>query len=334
MTEGSCEAARRAFDQITASSEALSILVIGDVMLDQFIYGNVERISPEAPVPVVEVEREVFCLGGAANVVRNLHHLGARVALVGVVGGDENAEEIRTQLGEMGVGSEGLIELADRPTAIKTRVIAQHQQVVRFDRELRAALPTGVHERMLDQLRGALPDAGAVIVSDYGKGIVTARFMESLVAAASAHGVLVAVDPKPVNAPFYRGVGVMTPNVKETESMMGLPARSDAEAESAGTELLRRHGCEAVLVTRGESGMTLVERDGGTCHIPTVARDVFDVTGAGDTTISVLALARAAGCSYLDAACLANVAAGIAVGKLGTTAVTAEELGHAVGDRA
>jgi D-beta-D-heptose 7-phosphate kinase/D-beta-D-heptose 1-phosphate adenosyltransferase len=305
--------------------------VVGDVVLDQFLYGAVDRISPEAPVPVVDVEREVYRLGGAANVVHNIAALGCGVEVFGVVGADASAERLREKLDGLGAGQGGLLEVADRPTAIKTRVIAQHQQVVRFDRESRHPLDSELARQLLDRFGDRVRGLDAVIVSDYGKGVVGPGLMAGLVEACRKAGIALAVDPKPVNAALYRGVGVMTPNAKETEALVGFPVASDDEAVRAGEALLERFAGEAMLVTRGERGMTLVERGREAVHIGTQARDVFDVTGAGDTTISVLMLARSAGCSFREAACLANAAAGLVVGKLGTAVVSLRELGAAVG---
>ena len=316
-------------EEILGRFPEICVAVVGDLMLDQFVYGVVERISPEAPVPVVEVEREVFHLGGAANVVHNLVTLGCRVELVGALGADAQGDLFRTQLQEIGVPGEGLVEVAERPTAVKTRVIAQHQQVVRFDRERNGPLPSSAVRTMVDRLASRMVSLDAVIVSDYGKGVIGPELMGAVLAAARARRVLVAVDPKPPNALLYRGADVITPNVKETEVMAGMPARSTQEAVAAGRALLERLETRAILVTRGERGMTLVEREGDVTHIPTVARDVFDVTGAGDTAISALTLGWAATKDVKEAAALANLAAGIVVGKLGTATVSAEELREA-----
>ncbi len=325
-------AARSALRRTVARAPALRVVVVGDVMLDRFLYGQVERISPEAPVPVVAVEREVERLGGAANVTHNLRSLGVSTALVGVVGDDPEGAHLREQLRALGVDAEGLATAPGRPTAVKTRVIARHQQVVRFDREFLEVL--GEEHRLALQagLERVVRGADAVIVSDYGKGVVGPALMEVL--RGLENGAPVLVDPKPGNAACYRGAAVVTPNAREAAALAGLPVGSDAEAEAAGREIIARLGVGAVLVTRGEWGMSLVESGGAATHIPTRAKEVFDVTGAGDTTIAVFAVARAAGASLVEAACLANLAAGIVVGKLGTAAVTAEELADAAqGDR-
>ncbi len=324
--------ALHALHALRARGDPPCVAVVGDVILDRFLYGTVERISPEAPVPVVEVEREVFRLGGAANVVNNLRALGARAELLGAVGRDEAAARLRRELEALGVSPEGLVEVEDRPTAVKTRVVAQHQQVVRFDRERRGRLPEGPRGALAARVDRGAPSWDAVVVSDYGKGVVEPELMECLRDAARRHGIWIAVDPVPAHAAWYRGVDILTPNVKETEAMTGLPARTDPEVERAGRVLLERLDLGAVLVTRGERGMTLLPREGECLHIPTRARDVFDVTGAGDTAVAVLALARAAEAGLEEAACLANLAGGIVVGKLGTAVVTAEELEAAARD--
>ncbi len=327
MTD-SVAAAREALDAL--DRRPVRVVVVGDAVLDRFLYGAVDRISPEAPVPVVDVEREVFRLGGAANVVHNLRALGADAGLVGVVGDDAEAGWLRARLGELGVDPDGLVVATDRPTAVKTRVIAQHQQVVRFDRERRGPLGPGSARRLAAVLGAALAAADAVIVSDYGKGVVDAALMDGLVPACRGRKVFVAVDPKPSNRSCYRGADLITPNARETEAMAGAPVGTDQEAVAAGEALRDALSVGSVLVTRGERGMTLVAGEGPAVHIPARARDVYDVTGAGDTTIAVLTAARAAGASLAAAACLANLAAGIVVGKLGTAVTTRDELAAAV----
>ncbi len=315
--------ARAAWKKV--AGRRLHVGVVGDVMLDRFVYGDVDRISPEAPVPVVEVEREVVRLGGAANVAHNLRALGADVDLVGVVGTDAAAGELAAELGANGLSAEGLVAAPDRPTAVKTRIIARHQQVVRYDRERRGPLPKGARAALGEWVDQRAPGWAGVVVSDYGKGLVDRDLVERLLGWADRTGAWVSVDPKPVNASAYQGVHAMTPNTKETEAMAGCPAREDGEAEAAGRALVERLGLRSIVVTRGERGMTVVE-PGRVTHLPTRARDVFDVTGAGDTAIAVFTLARAAGADVTEAAALANVAAGIVVGKLGTATVSPDEI--------
>jgi D-beta-D-heptose 7-phosphate kinase/D-beta-D-heptose 1-phosphate adenosyltransferase len=324
--------AKTALALMTENAKDKKIVVVGDVMLDQFLYGAVERISPEAPVPVVEVKRETFHLGGAANVVRNLSALGAKVDLVGVIGDDAWADSMRDLLAKTNSGCDGLVTDPSRPTAKKTRIIAQHQQVVRFDREDRRALDGDVIERVTASLTDKLEGADAVIVSDYGKGMICDQVMEVVRKIAIARGLPVAVDPKPVNFQRYREVGVITPNAKETQEMSGISPVSDEGAEAAGRHLMKELGTRSILVTRGENGMTLVEQGGGVTHIHTRAKDVFDVSGAGDTSISVFTLAWACGSTLAQAACISNSAGGIVVGKLGTAVVTLEELGDSLNE--
>lgn len=309
---------------------AVRIAVVGDLILDRFLYGEVERISPEAPVPVVQVEEEVYRLGGAANVVRNLCSLGAKATLYAVVGEDARAERVRELLAEAGGADAGLVTVDDRPTALKTRVFARHQQVVRFDREKVGELSRSVSEQILAGLEERMGETDAIIVSDYAKGVVGDFLMEGLVELARQKSVLVTVDPKPANTLCYKGVDVIKPNVKEIEEMTNTRARSDEEAGAAARALMELCGVESVLMTRGERGMTLVGKEN--VAVPTFAKDVFDVTGAGDTAISTFTLACAAGGDMATAARLANLASGIVVGKVGTATVTADELLGAVSD--
>jgi D-beta-D-heptose 7-phosphate kinase/D-beta-D-heptose 1-phosphate adenosyltransferase len=316
--------------QLLDKMSGSKVVVIGDLILDRFLYGTVDRISPEAPVPVVDVREERNLLGGAANVVRNIRALGGNTCPVGVVGFDVAADEIELMLKGSGIEPVGLVVDRLRPTAVKTRVIAQHQQVVRFDREEKKPLTPEVSRKVRESALSALSGASAIIVSDYGKGVVHAELMAEVVALAKRMSIPVCVDPKPVNISLYRGASVITPNSKETEAMSGMGTATDEEATAAGKALMEKLGTESILVTRGERGMTLVQRDAKPTHIPTMAKDVFDVTGAGDTAISVFTLAWAAGADIADAAYLANLASGIVVGKLGTAVVTPEELKEAL----
>jgi len=302
------------------------VLVAGDVMLDEFLWGSVSRISPEAPVPVVKVTRQSFHLGGAGNVACNVRALGGEAVVVGVVGQDGAGERVRAALAEAGV--EDGLATADggRPTTVKTRIIAHHQQVVRADRELADDVPARVEEALIERLRSALPSCAAVVLSDYQKGVVTPRLMKALVPLARAHRVPVLVDPKVVHFPLYRKVTVVTPNQLEAEQATGRTILGPGDLFAVGARILRLLGCDAVLVTRGEHGMALFPRSGKPSLIPTAAREVFDVTGAGDTVIATLALGLCAGASLPQAAMLANHAAGVVVGKVGTAIVTPEEL--------
>jgi len=302
------------------------LLVIGDIILDEFIWGKVRRISPEAPVPVVEVERESLCLGGSANVVNNLHALGCKVALCGVIGKDENGKRLRGILEEMDIDCGGVIVKEDRPTAIKTRVIAQHQQIVRFDRERPSPISEYSKSKIIDYLKEHLDDIGAVIISDYGKGVISEDLLSKIIPEIRSKNIPIAVDPKPVNFPFYQGVTVITPNHHEAAEAAGTDTETEDGLIETARRLIASQDSESILITRGENGMSLFERDGTTSHIPTVARDVYDVSGAGDTVIATMALALASGASLKEAAILSNYAAGIVVGKLGTAPITFREL--------
>jgi D-beta-D-heptose 7-phosphate kinase/D-beta-D-heptose 1-phosphate adenosyltransferase len=302
------------------------VLVIGDVMADHYIFGKVERISPEAPIPVVHVDREEVKPGGAANVACNIAALGGRVALAGVVGADAMGETLRTLLRGQGIDPSGLVKDSERPTIQKSRVIAHHQQVVRVDRERRAPLSAVSGEAFRAACLKAVESCDAVLFSDYAKGALSHDLCEAVIRLALARGKVVAADPKPANIGWFRHATVVTPNQGEAQLASGITISDDASAEKAGQVLLARLDADSVLVTRGEQGMTLVRARGSTVHIPTRAREVFDVTGAGDTVIATLSLALAAGAPLPEAAALANVAAGIVVGEIGVAVVRAPEL--------
>ncbi len=318
------------FREIAARFPDRGVLVVGDVMLDEYVHGEAARISPEAPVPVVEVARETLRLGGAANVARNLVTLGGRVELLAVVGVDSRAERLRAALTEKGIDPEGLIEDAGRPTTLKTRIIAGQQQVVRVDRESRDPLAGPVRDAFLARLRAALQRAGGVIVSDYGKGVVDLELMGEIAETARRLGKFVAVDPKESHFYQYKHVSIVTPNVHEAGRATRLTIRTPGSLEEAGRQLLSDLDSEAVLITRGPEGMSLFRKDRPTLHIPVMAREVFDVTGAGDTVIATFTLARVAGASLEEAAILSNAAAAVVVGKMGTAAVLPAELAAAL----
>ncbi|OGW60021.1 MAG: hypothetical protein A2V83_07870 [Nitrospirae bacterium RBG_16_64_22] len=306
------------------------VVVVGDLMLDRYVWGSVERISPEAPVPVVRVMRETVHLGGAANVVGNLARLGAKVSVIGAIGRDEAGSVLLTELRKTGAECGGIVVSDKRPTTIKTRVIAQHQQVVRFDREDAGELGDGSRRRLLDGLTERVPEADAVVVSDYSKGVVSRELLAKVVARARRRGIPVSVDPKIGHFPWYRGVTVVTPNTAEASAGAGIPIRDEDSLSAAGGRLLKLLRSDSVLITRGEHGMSLFEAGGRITHIPTAAQEVFDVTGAGDTVIAVLTLALAAGVSLVDAARLSNAAAGIVVGEVGAVSVSPESLREAI----
>ncbi|MBI4678486.1 MAG: D-glycero-beta-D-manno-heptose-7-phosphate kinase [Elusimicrobia bacterium] len=308
------------------------ILVVGDLMLDQFIRGGVHRISPEAPVPVVQVQSEHFAPGGAGNVARNLASLGASVGIVGVVGDDAAAPRLLSDFSGHGIDVGRVLADPQRVTSQKCRIIAEHQQVVRFDRETTCPLGQVSERALLGRLPEAVAKADAVVISDYGKGVVTPRLLKTVRAAARRRGIPVTVDPKPENFKLYRGVTCLTPNVHEAWAGMRRHAQAGEGAlHLLGLSILSELGCGSLIITRGPEGMSLFKRGGRVIHIPTVAREVYDVTGAGDTVISVLTLGLASGASIEAAAVIANCAAGIVVGKLGTAAVEASELIKALG---
>jgi D-beta-D-heptose 7-phosphate kinase/D-beta-D-heptose 1-phosphate adenosyltransferase len=303
------------------------VLVVGDVMIDHYVWGSVTRISPEAPVPVVNVTREDMLLGAAANVVNNIHALGGRVDVCGVIGQDEAGRQLQHLLRSQGIPTDGLIVEHGRPTTIKTRVIAHHQQVVRFDRETKEGIGRETHRRIFDRVKERIAGGlDAIVLSDYCKGVVTRDLVRDVVRLARRHGIVVAVDPKVSHFGIYNGVTILTPNTNEASRGAKIEIEDETSLLRAGNGLLRRLACEAVLITRGEQGMSLFEKSGRVTHIPTVAREVFDVTGAGDTVISALTLAKAAGAVTVDAARLSNFAAGIVVGVVGTATVTPDQL--------
>jgi D-beta-D-heptose 7-phosphate kinase/D-beta-D-heptose 1-phosphate adenosyltransferase len=302
------------------------ILVIGDAMLDEFVWGRVSRISPEAPVPVLEVTRESVHLGGAGNVASNIRALGGQATLVSVIGRDIAGARLADELAQADIQSL-LIEAQDgRPTTIKTRLIAHHQQLVRADRERSDDLPSETAHALRAALDSVISDCDAIVVSDYQKGLITPRLMKHVVRLARRHDLDVLVDPKVRHFASYRGVTVITPNQLETEQAAQMRIRNDADLERAGAKILKQLRCQALLVTRGEHGMSLFRAGRQTFHIPTFAREVFDVTGAGDTVIATLTLALSAGARIEDAAVLANAAAGVVVGKVGTATASQDEV--------
>ena len=301
-----------------------TILIVGDVMLDEFIWGKVGRISPEAPVPIVEVVNETYRLGGAANVAANIRALEGKPIPIGVIGKDETGNRVMELFKELGI--EGFaVARDDRPTTLKTRIIAHNQQVVRADWESRQALSPQLNLALSTAFVKFLPQASAVIVSDYDKGVANRELLATVLPKARAAGVPVFLDPKVHHADYYRPITMITPNQREAELLTGMGITDQGTLEDAGQRLRERFECEYALITCGEEGMALFEPT-VSHHLPTVAREVFDVTGAGDTVIATLALARAAGATMEESAIIANHAAGIAVGKIGTATVTREEL--------
>ncbi len=304
------------------------VLVLGDVMLDRFVWGSVSRISPEAPVPVVEIQKETTCLGGAANVVANISSLGGRAFPLAVVGNDLEGGQLRAGLRDLGTSLGGILVEPRRTTSVKTRIIAHHQQVCRTDREDRSPLAPALQDRIVEWFGSHLDAMDAVIVSDYAKGLISPSLLRRVLPVARAAGKIVCVDPKLRNLAAYRPATVITPNLSEAEHAAGMGIDDERSLVRAGNKILRQTGIDHLLVTRGEQGMALFEGDSNSkvTRIPTLAREVYDVTGAGDTVISTLSLGLASGLSIMEAAILSNIAAGIVVGKLGTACVTPDEL--------
>jgi D-beta-D-heptose 7-phosphate kinase/D-beta-D-heptose 1-phosphate adenosyltransferase len=309
------------------------ILVIGDIMMDRFIWGKVSRISPEAPVPVVVVDRETFLFGGAANVVNNIHSLGGNVSLCGVLGDDEMGQRLLGELTGIGVGVQGILVEPGRQTTMKTRIIAHHQQVVRIDRETSDHLKTTTLKHLSEYLKKNIRHFDGVVLSDYGKGLLTKALIHTCIREAKEKKKFVLVDPKPKNVFFCKGATVVTPNTAEASAASGTPITDLPSLKRAGKVLLNKLRCEVLVITRGEEGMAIFESGRDPFLVPTVAKEVYDVTGAGDTVIGTMALALATGADFRNAARLANYAAGVVVGKMGTATVSPAELKEAIREK-
>ncbi|MHB1545166.1 MAG: bifunctional heptose 7-phosphate kinase/heptose 1-phosphate adenyltransferase [bacterium] len=316
------------------------ILVVGDIMVDHFVYGTVNRISPEAPVPVVNVKSEKLMPGGAANVVSNAAKLGAKVYVAGVIGDDYNGDILKRLVGKDGEKGRGKVDfsqiltLKNFQTIIKTRVIAHNQQIVRFDREDNGKFTDWVYNKLLDGIKKISDDIDAVIISDYGKGLMQKKFFSSLVSFLREKNKFIALDPKVENFKFYKNVSILTPNINETSGGSGVKIHDEKTLEKASRVIMKKVKPDYLLVTRGEAGMSLFHNEGGvnngssfsSLHLQARAKEVYDVTGAGDTVISTLTVAGSVGASISDACYIANAAASIAVSQLGTYAVGVDEL--------
>jgi D-beta-D-heptose 7-phosphate kinase/D-beta-D-heptose 1-phosphate adenosyltransferase len=333
---------RRLENTIVKKSRALKIIdnfrspkimVLGDLMLDRYLWGNVERISPEAPVPVVHIDKETSNLGGAANVAANVNALGAHPFLVGIIGDDQFAAELKKNLRGKKLPISGLIVDPKRPTTVKTRIVAHSQQVVRVDRENPSELTPQLVEKLLAEAAKYIKQVDGVIISDYGKGVVTGDLLEKIIPLAVSAGKFVAVDPKEVHFMNYKNVSVITPNHHEAGFVSGRKITSEKILTEVGWKLLKTLDLQSLLITRGEKGMALFEKDGDLTHIPTEAKTVYDVTGAGDTVIAALSVARTAGATMKEAAYIANIAASQAVARFGTARVTCEELLKALNNK-
>ncbi|TAL27946.1 MAG: D-glycero-beta-D-manno-heptose-7-phosphate kinase [Alphaproteobacteria bacterium] len=302
-----------------------TVLCVGDVMLDRFVYGGVERISPEAPIPVLLVEREKHMLGGAGNVVANIAALGGKAVLLAVVGNDAAGADVARLLSEMGVEA-GLEIAADRHTIVKSRFVSGGQQILRVDREKTAAIPADIEQKLIARAEKLIPDVGAIILSDYKKGLLTDTLVSRIIDIARRHGKPVVVDPKGQDFARYRGATVITPNRKELETATAMKAGTDEEVRAAAMKIITGCGISTVLATRSKDGMSLISESDAPAHIPANVREVYDVSGAGDTVIAAFASALAAGVTMRNAALLSNIAAGIVVGKPGTATARPEEI--------
>ncbi len=315
------------------AAQKTRVLVIGDVMLDQFLWGRVSRISPEAPVPVVDFERESFMPGGAANVARNLADLKIATSIFGIVGEDDWAKKLKELLVAQNIGCDGVLPASHCVTSVKTRIVAHQQQVVRVDRETRCDLNEGAIRDLLQKIKAQLPKTDAVIVGDYGKGVVTQSLLDEIKNLCRARGIWLSLDPKPTHHLDLRGLSLITPNRKETFELTEIDdntrnddPQKDTALQAAADKLLAELQPALLLITLGDLGMLLCEKNKRPFHIPTVAKEVFDVSGAGDTVIASFTAAIAAGASPIEAAIFSNHAAGVVVGKVGTATVAPEEL--------
>lgn len=316
----------RTFERYFSRFPQTRILVVGDIILDHYLWGKVNRISPEAPVPIVHVQSETFQLGGAANVLNNIRALGGQAELCGVVGDDENGRRLLQALNIDAQGRRGLLVDRSRPTTRKTRLIAHNQQVVRFDIEERTALAPRLEKHLLRHIASRIGQTSCIAVSDYAKGTMTDTLLSELIRLAASYGIPLVVDPKVEHLMSYKGATVITPNHLEACHGAGLHSHDEEAINQAGELLRQRLGCQGVLITRGEHGMSLYEHQASCWHVPATARQVYDVTGAGDTVVGALALAIGAGASLREAAFLSNQAAGLVVGRVGTATVSVQEL--------
>ncbi|HPX61158.1 MAG TPA: D-glycero-beta-D-manno-heptose-7-phosphate kinase [Deltaproteobacteria bacterium] len=321
---------RKTIESVFSHVSGLRCLVIGDLMLDEYLWGRAERISPEAPVQVVDVVREELRLGGAGNVVNNLVALGAQVSVCSVIGDDQNGRALLDAFEGLGVGTDAIMRDNSRRTSRKTRVLASNQQIVRIDRESRDAPHAEIEEQLCSWIAANASGFNVILLSDYLKGVLTPTMIAHVVGVARPLGIPVLVDPKGTDYVRYNGASLLTPNRKEAEAASGIVIRDSDSLSRAAAVIMEKTGVENLLITRSEEGMSLFTADGATTHIPTVAREVFDVSGAGDTVLASLAVGIASGMGMAEAARLANIAAGIAVGKVGTSTVTPSEIINSV----
>lgn len=304
-------------DELLSKIKTQRIAVIGDVMIDRYVWGTVNRISPEAPVPVVEVESESSRLGGAANVATNIVSLGASAFLIGVVGDDISGKEFRTELQQQKTTSDGIVTDPARPTTVKTRVIAHNQHVVRIDSEEKKDVDFSIQQKLYAVIEKNIDTIDGIIIEDYNKGVIVTELIRRIIQLANKHNKIITIDPKFNNFFEYTNVTVFKPNKKETEEALGKKLSTDDDVTAAGRALLQRLSAENILLTRSEKGMSLFQKDGTITHIPTHARKVADVSGAGDTVIATLTAVLCAGGTIAESAMLSNVAGGIVCGEVG-----------------
>lgn len=314
------------FLRILEKFSGVSVLVVGDIMLDRYWWGKVERISPEAPVPVVHIDKISQAAGGAANVAANIAGLGANAYLVAIIGDDIEGASLPKILGETGLSADHLIKIAGRPTTLKTRVIAHNQHVVRIDQEISKNLTESEEEEAWRKIAGIIEKVDVIVLSDYAKGFLSDKLLLRLITQAKSADKILMVDPKGKDYSKYRGASIVTPNKKEAAEASGLEEKDAAIIEKAGNKLLKELELDSVLITQGEDGMTLFEKGKLPKHFNSQARHVYDVTGAGDTVIAALAVAKGAGADLATAAKIANTAAGFAVEEIGTTVIYRKQL--------
>lgn len=325
---------KRRLDEIFSNITKSNILVVGDIMIDEYVWGSVHRISPEAPVPVVNVEKESKRLGGAANVIQNLATVGVTPYIASVCGADTKGEELQKDLEESGCNCVALLNSSDRLTTVKTRIMAHHQQVVRVDKEISTPITTDEEELLIQKITALIGDIHGVIISDYGKGVITPTLLHTIIDLCTKNNIFISVDPKEEHFDYYRSVNVITPNLKEGYASLGKTLTAMPSMESiikTGWEIVDTFNLGHLLLTLSEKGMALFDSENREyTHFETVAQDVFDVTGAGDTVISLFAAAIAAGASTVEATYISNHAAGISVAEVGTASVTPDEIRTAI----
>jgi D-beta-D-heptose 7-phosphate kinase/D-beta-D-heptose 1-phosphate adenosyltransferase len=314
--------------EVIANFSRSGVLVVGDIMVDHFIWGNVSRISPEAPVPVVDVQKDSILLGGCANVLNNIYAMGGKVYVAGVIGADNVGKKLLAELRGREIETKGVVVEKGRPTTLKTRIVAHGQQMVRFDKENRKPIPQSSINKILEYVKSLRGKIGAIVISDYNKGVVSRNLIEGIKKIAENSGILICLDPKQNNFSIYEGVHVITPNHLEAQRAAGMEITDADDIQRLSEALFKKHDFQAMLITRGEEGMSLFEngRKIVHTHFSAQAKEVYDVTGAGDTVIGILALGLAAQANIKEATCLANLAAGIVVGKIGTATVSQKEM--------